>query len=923
MADQHEQPSDPHQGNAPVSSGEGSPLSLARGAAAVRLPSRLPPAGRGRIPRNDDLELHGALPGAVDVPGGLDGAVALAGAVDVPGGLDGATDAELVALVSGTGTWTTGGVERLGMPPLRASDGPVGVRADGPGARPSFLAPCGASLGATWDTDLVAEVAATIGAEARRRGVDLLLAPTINLARYALSGRHFECLSEDPHLTASIAVSYVRAVQEQGVACVAKHFVCNDAEHRRHTVSCEVDERALREIYLHPFEALVRAGVRGIMTAYNRVNGTHASEHRELLLDILKGEWSFPGVVVSDWWGTCSTDGAAVNGLDIEMPGPPMHWGDKLLAAVADGRVARSVLHDKARRIRDLHRWLARVRAERPGPEGPSATGARPGTARSSLARRAAAAGSVLLSNTEGGLPWARDDVTSVAVIGPSSRWLCRQGGGSARVRSDPGATLAEALSARLGSGVRIEEAPGCRVEGMLAELGHRLLSPAGGSLPGRVTVEYFDGLDAAGTPVAVSEVSTFHLRWLRRPVAGVGECYSIRMRASVTSPANTAAELGLVATGDTTLRVDGVELLGTSDAHRGAAFYGTGSAEVRGRLQLQAAVPVEVEVTFRSRPGSIVGGIRVGCMLSADVDEGELLAQACAAAARADRCVVVVGTDDQTETEGRDRVSMHLPGAQDRLVAAVAEVNPSAVVVVNAGAPVAMPWADRVAAVLLVWFPGEAAEEAVADMLVGDAEPGGRLPVTIPRAIEDAAVRPAEFAGETVTYTETGRQSYRARRSGASEAFPFGHGLGYTSTTVGPVSVVEPWSAAGPPVVEVAVSNTGRRAGTEVVQVYARPAEVTGGPEAPVAGVPTLVGFAKLRLEPGEKRAVRIRVDTTVLRHWDPAACRWRYPQRVVLTAGRSAREAERAVPAVVVVPTPGPRSGAAEREIQPREVH
>ncbi|GIU91022.1 MAG: hypothetical protein KatS3mg010_2121 [Acidimicrobiia bacterium] len=293
---------------------------------------------------------------------------------------------EKAAMVAGVDMWHTAGVERLGIPAMKVTDGPIGARGERWTGGRSHAFPCGTALGATWDPELVEAVGRRLGVETRRKRAHVLLAPTVNIHRHPLAGRNFECFSEDPYLTARLAVSYIRGVQSQGVGCSVKHFVANDQEHERMTISAEVDERALREIYFPPFEAAVReAGVWSVMAAYNRVNGTYCSEHPWLLGEVLKREWGFDGFVVSDWFGTHSTAPAANAGLDVEMPGPPQWFGPALARAVEAGDVDAAVLDDKVRRVLVA---LGRTGAFRRRAHGAGGVGRRPGRPRRRPTRR-------------------------------------------------------------------------------------------------------------------------------------------------------------------------------------------------------------------------------------------------------------------------------------------------------------------------------------------------------------------------------------------------------------------------------------------------------------------------------------------------------------------------------------------------------
>ncbi|CAK0896937.1 unnamed protein product, partial [Prorocentrum cordatum] len=332
---------------------------------------------------------------------------------------------ELVGLVSGRDLWHNHGVPRLGIPPLRFTDGPFGARGVEDGGPPSALTPCGAALGALWDVELLGQLGCLLGEEARRKGAHILLGPTVNLHRVPTAGRHFECLSEDPFLTARLAVAYIGGVQGQGVGCCVKHLVANDQERARMAVSAEVSEEALRLLHLRPFEAAVREGrVLSVMTGYNRLNGTFCSENRWLLEQVLRTEWGFEGLVVSDWFGAHSTEGCLHAGLDVEMPGWPagMSYGPALRSAVEEGRVPRELL---VRRARTVLRVMERLGLLRPGAREQEGAASRNTEGQRALLHRAAAESAVLLKNAGGALPLpARCSVAVISPAGEELEWM-------------------------------------------------------------------------------------------------------------------------------------------------------------------------------------------------------------------------------------------------------------------------------------------------------------------------------------------------------------------------------------------------------------------------------------------------------------------------------------------------------------------
>jgi beta-glucosidase len=770
---------------------------------------------------------------------------------------------EKTSLTAGAGMWYLPPIERLGIPALKMSDGPSGVRGDSLIGRRSLSLPCGTAVGSTWNPELARELGAVLAAEARSKGVHVLLGPTVCIVRTPLAGRTFESFSEDPLLTARIAVGYIEGVQAGGVACCIKHFACNDQEHERMTISAEVEERPLREIHLAAFEQAVQeAGVWSVMTAYNKVNGTYCGEQPDLIGGVLRREWGFDGVVVSDWFGTHSTAPAALAGLDLEMPGPSAWFGPALAAAVRDGLVDESVVDGQ---VRHVLRLMGRV-----GILGGSTTAVDereeddPG--RRAVARRVAAEGTVLLVN-DGLLPLDPAGVSSVAVIGPNAGQLA-MGGGSSEVTPHRRRRVDEALAERL-PGVTITSEVGCRIDRGLPPIDLRLLTSAEGEES--LEIAYFDNPDVEGAPVATEFAHTARVLWIGPPQPGlvVGQC-AVRLSATFTPDVAGAWRLGLESAGRAVLRLDGATVVDNSEPSRGSSFYGAGSEPVEVTVDLAAgrSYDLTVEVWPRSSSSPIMGA-RIG---AAPPDTGDEFERAVAAAAEADVAVVVVGSNGQWESEGHDRPDLSLPGRQRELVEAVLEVNRRTIVVVNAGSPVEMPWAPRAGAVLLTWYPGEEGADALADMVVGVSEPSGRLPVTFPARVEDG---PAGLGMEgdrypgiegTVVYGEGVLVGYRFYESThLAPLFPFGFGLSYGDIVFEDVQA----DAGG---VTVTLANQGARRGTAVVQVYVRaPESLVRRPDRELAG------FAKVAVDPGGRETVRVELGAAAFRYWDVDTHAWR----------------------------------------------
>lgn len=775
------------------------------------------------------------------------------------------TQEEKVAMASGIDTWHTAPAPSIGLPSVKISDGPSGARGGTFGAVASASFPCGSAIGATWNPELIRRVGSALGQEAKWKGARVLLAPTINIQRHPLGGRHFECYSEDPYLTSRLAVAYIEGVQSQGVAATAKHFVCNDSEYQRHTISSEVSERALREIYLPPFEAaILEAGSWALMSAYNRINGTYAAEH-ELLTELVKGEWGFDGLVISDWWGTMSTVASANGGLDLEMPGPPIHFGAKLAAALESGEVAQEALDDKARR---LIRLAQRVDAF----DAPLATTeeAVDDLQHRALLRQTAAEAAVLLRN-DGTLPLAVDGTGSLAVIGPLAERLTMQGGGSAYVEPHRAASLLNEIRARYSGDVRYE--PGCRIFRDPPPLNANLSVSHNGATHEVAKVEYFASSNLEGEPAEVQLRRRLHLIWLGDPFPGrVDGQFSLRASATYTAEDSGEFRFTLASAGRARLLLDGQCIVDNwTEWTQGSTFYGSGSDVIEGTVSLTAGQHYDLLLEYQAPETPGIRGVTLGCLPPPATD---LIDRAVAVASASERVVLVVGTTAETEKEGGDRASLELVGEQAELIRRVSEVNPRTVVVVNAGSPISMPWADSVASVLWAWFPGQQGDEAIADVLFGAADPGGRLPVSLPFRVEDC---PADlsYPGEedAVDYADGVFVGYRGyARRGVAPQFPFGHGLSYTEFTLSPMCLEAEHFEAGADVrLSVGATNTGSRPGSQVIQVYVR--EIASSLLRPEL---ELKGFAKVHLEAGAYTTVEFSLPPRAFAAWHTEPEAW-----------------------------------------------
>ena len=787
---------------------------------------------------------------------------------------------EKCALLHGRDAWTVDGCERLGIPSWTVSDGPVGIR--GRANTPTACFPGASAIGATFDTALVGALGRAIGEEARAKSIALALGPTVNIHRHPLGGRHFECYSEDPLLTARTAVAYINGVQEVGVGACIKHYVANDQEYERHTVDIEVSERALREIYLAPFEAAVGdAGVRAVMGAYNFVNGDHGCAHPDLLVGVLKEEWGFDGFVVTDWGALKETVAPARHGCDLEMPGPGRFWGGgRLAAAVEAGDVEASMVDDKVRRLLGFLDWCGAL--DDP-PADDEVTVDSP--EQRDLARRAAVAGTVLLRNEGDLLPLATDGLRSIAVIGPNADATAVKGGGSATVNPYREVSVLDGLRAQLPDAVAIRHAPGCSITRTVTPLEPDDLEGGG------VAVELFGSDDLSGERLLSTESSggvTILMEQLPDDAVGPSARATARFRAAA-SGVHRFSGGGLH---HVRLSLDGTEV-GTND-DPGAVAAGLGNRAIMVDRRLDAGEVVDIGLEYVASPGMPIVYFTLGADLLGEDPEAEaaaMLDEAEEVATGSDAVVLVVGSNDQWETEGGDRADLELPGDQGELIRRVAAVNDRVVVVHNSGAPMTMPWADDVGAIVQVWYPGQEGGHAVADVLLGQADPGGRLPTTWPRRLEDTpafAAYPGD--GTTMRYEEDVFVGYRWYDAHDIEPlWPFGYGLSYTS-----FDWAEAETASGADhVVTVSVTNTGDRAGTEVVQAYVEP------PPGPVDRPRReLAGFAKVALEPGESTVASITLDTRAFARWDESSAGWVVdPGAYRIAVGASSRDLRSAV--------------------------
>lgn len=777
------------------------------------------------------------------------------------------TLAEKAAMLAGADMWRTMPVERLGIPSIQVSDGPNGVRGmDDNLGKTSVCFPIGVAMGATWNPELVEQVGAALAAEVRAKGAHVLLAPTVNIHRTPIAGRNFECFAEDPYLNGTIASAYINGLQKQGVSACIKHFVANDQEFERFSISSEVAERPLHELYLEPFRiALENANPWTMMSSYNRINGTYASENGPLLRDLLKDTWGYDGLVMSDWYGTYS-DNVPAGALDLEMPGPA-RWMDpeKIVTAVTNGDLDEAVLDDKIRR---LLRLIERVTASND-----------PIPSNDELPRKVASEAIVLLKNEDNLLPLNPDKPQTIAVIGENAHWVQIMGGGSSQVNPHRAVSPLTGIHQRVGDSIAVDYEVGTLIHRMPQLVPFDWCATAEGQ-PG-LTLDYYHNLDLSGDPTHTGIANKSELSWFGTVNPFVDpRHFSLRLHGQLTVPESGDYKLHLRSIGQARLFVDGNMVIDQ--------WAGEPDQETAVTIPLQANKPTSLLIEYVTDPDSRWRTLRLGCVPPVPADP---IQAAVDLAARSDVVVVVAGLTREWESEGFDRVDMKLAGQQDELIARVAAANPNTVVVLNVGSPVEMPWLDAVPAVLQQWYGGQDAGHALADVLFGDVTPSGKLPTTFPQRLQD---NPAyvNYPGENgqVYYGEGIFVGYRYYdKKEIAPLFPFGHGLSYTTFAYNNLRLNGAAFSSGEEiVVQVDVTNTGAVAGQEVVQVYVRDEE-----SRLVRPLQELKTFAKVALKSGETQTVTLTLNQQSLAYYDPSQAAWvTEPGAFTLLAGSSSRD-------------------------------
>jgi len=775
---------------------------------------------------------------------------------------------EKVSILSGSDAWHTTPVERLSIPRVKMTDGPNGARGDGVSKVSSACYPNGSAIASTWDTELVESLGQSLGREAKSKDADVLLGPTINIHRHPLGGRHFECYSEDPYLTGAVTVAYVQGVQSENVAACVKHFVGNDTEYQRHTVSSNIKPRTLREIYLLPFEMGVKqGGALSVMSAYNQLNNIYCSSHEELLISILKEEWNFPGYVVSDWGAALQTIENANGGLDCEMPGPAKTWGENLVKAVKDNKVEGALIDDKVKRILRIAEFTGRLDNPEEKPEESNDL-----EEDRILIKKAASEAMVLLKN-DNVLPFNKSELKSLAVIGPNAEKGQFIGGGSATVKPHYVIHPLEGLIENLKESIEVKYAKGCHTHKFLPAIDKNLIRCPETEESGFL-VEFYKGEDFAGEVLDSSVMRGgrfWALTGFGMDVASKMErpSLSVRFKAILSPKISGEHMFELVSIGPARLKVDGEEIVDNwSSQEPGDAFFSYGSAPRRSSINLEEGREyiLEIEYKWQGR----FPAVQIGML---PPDEEDLMERAVSLAKECDAVVMVVGTNSDWETEGNDRSSLGLPGDQDILINKVVEANPNSVVVINTGSPISMPWIKETKAILQSWFPGQEFGNALYDILFGETNPSGKLPTTFPMKLDDTPAY-SHYPGENLQmdYLEEIYVGYRwYEKEKIKPLFPFGFGLSYTNFEYSNLRIIPPKKEDSAIAFSVTVSNTGDAQGKEVVQCY------VGVQNSSVErALKELKKFSKVDLNSGESKELIFELSERDLSYWNEDEKSW-----------------------------------------------
>lgn len=779
---------------------------------------------------------------------------------------------EKASMVAGKDTWHTVPVDRLGIPSMTMTDGPHGVRASNPeNSReygPTTCFPTGISMAASWNTELIERVGAALADETRAMGCDVLLGPCVNIVRHPLAGRNFEAYSEDPFHAGTIGIAWVKGLQSKRIGASLKHFACNNQEIERGRGSSIVDERTLREIYLTQFEMIVKeTQPYTVMCSYNRLNGAYASQNNHLLREILKNEWGFEGLVVSDWGANHTIFESIKNGLDIEMPGPAKYYGRLLEEAVNNWQLDESALNDAVRRILTILFKTGKFDDISSLPAGSVNT-----PEHQALARELSEESITLLKNKDNILPLHKDQLKSIAVIGPNAAEDRIGGGGSSFVDPPYRISPIEGLRKLLGNQVTMNYEIGCDNWVTPPVINPDFVTLPDGSAHG-FKAEYFNNTTFSGVPFVRHEVKLDHWWWgdALRSFNITGPYFSARWSGVLTAPVSGQFTFSISNTSSCKLFIDGRLLVD----HKSAQAETLQSPEESCKsavIILEAGKTYDLKLEFVKENDDVFARLLLAFANTFPAGEDHRMERAAKLASQADVALIFAGYPEGHESEGGDRPDMKLTGPQTELIRAVAKANPHTIVVLNVGSPIEMPWIDDVAGIVLAYYPGQEGGNAVARVLLGDVNPSGKLPETYPVRLEDTPAYINYPGTREVNYGEGIFVGYRYYdKRDLKVLFPFGFGISYTTFEYSDLKMPTALKASDTAHISITVKNTGKLAGKEVVQLY-----VSDKISSLVRPLKELKGFTKVNLKPGESKTVTFVLNQRAFSFYDPYKKAW-----------------------------------------------
>ncbi len=759
---------------------------------------------------------------------------------------------EKIEMLGGTG-FETKAIERLGIPPLNMTDGPLGVRWNNSTALPS-----GILLGATWNPDIVTEVGEVLATETKAKGRQVILAPCVNIARIPMGGRNFESFGEDPFLTSRIAVGYIKGIQNQNVVATVKHFAVNNQEYERMFVDVIIDERALNEIYFPAFKAAVEeANVLAVMSAYNKLNGHYCSENDYLLIDKLKNDWKFKGLVMSDWGAVHSTISTFNGGLDLEMPTGKYLNSNTLLDKIKNGELSELKLDDKVRRILRVMFTIGLF-------DGYKYDSTKVNTDKhKQVALNAAQEGVVLLKNENSILPIDIKKVKSIAVIGPNANVAITGGGGSSMVTPIEPISPLESLKNKIGKDIKINFAQGCVLNGGVSPIESKFLFTNLNGNQNGLNAEYFNNKNLEGTPVKKVIDKQISFTWDDAPpfLGFSVDSFSVRWDGYLKTDKAGRYTFDVSSDDGVRLYIDNKLVINDWNDHALTTNSYT--------TDLEANKYYKIKLEYYENGGLAI--VKLGWR----PPDNELLIEAVDAAKKSDIAIIFVGTNANYESEGFDRKDLILPNEQDVLIKKVIDVNPKTIVVLTTGSPVLMDkWLDNVNGLIEAWFAGEQAGNAIAEILLGETNPSGKLPVTFPKRWEDCSAYDTYKKLDSTTVYEDGIYvGYRHfEKYNIQPLFPFGFGLSYTTFKFNNLKLSSKEIAMNDKLtVTLSVKNTGSVKGNEVVQLYVKDLKSSIG-----RPLKELKGFKKVSLNPEEEKVVEFIIDKKALSFFDPVKKSW-----------------------------------------------